>query len=206
MQVLGRVVLVKQIKAVGHVQLVAVGRVLRNHLQRIVCPHFAHRGGVGVLIQQRTQPLQERQVLGLSLVVQVALPGVGIDPIRLGNLLASVGLGRVVVQRLAVEVKIDGIQPEPVHPQIQPEAHVGQQRVLHLAVVEVQVRLAGQEVVQVILHSPRVPAPGAAAEDGLPVVGRRTVRLGIGPHVPVGFGVLAALAAFDEPGVFIGGV
>ena len=196
----------QQIEAVGHVQLVAIGRVLGNHLQRIVGPHFAHRGGVGELVQQRAQPLQERQVLGLGLVVQVALPGVGVDPIRLRNCLASTGLGRVVVQRLTVEVEIDGIQPETVHTQLQPEAHVGQQCILHLAVVEVQVWLTGQEVVQVILHPPRVPAPGTAAKDGLPVIGGRTIRLGIGPHVPVGFRILAALTAFDEPGVFIGSV
>ena len=72
--------------------------------------------------------------------------------------------------------------------------------------MEVQVRLAGQEVVQIILHPPAVPLPGRAAEDRQPVVGRRAVGLGVGPDIPIGLGVVAARAAFDEPRMRLGGM
>src|SRR3546814_2342380 len=42
------------------------------------------------------------------------------------------------------------------------------------------------EIVQIILPPPRVPAPGRAAEHRRPVVGRAAIRLGVGPHIPIG--------------------
>ena len=89
MQELGRVEFVQQIEAVGHVQLITVGRVLGDDLQRVVCAHFAHCGGVRVLVQQRAQPFQERQILGLSLVVNMALPVVGVDQFRIRSFQAT---------------------------------------------------------------------------------------------------------------------
>src|SRR5690554_1376683 len=77
---------------------------------------------------------------------------------------------------------------------------------LHLGVVEVQVRLRGQEVVQVVLAAAWLPLPGHAAEDRHPVVGWGAVGAGVGPHVPVGLGVVAALSALAEPRVLGRGV
>ena len=85
----------------------------------------------------------------------------------------------------------------------QPEAHAVELRVLHVGVVEVEVGLAGEEIVQVILHAPAVPGPGAAAENAQPVVGRRAVGLGVGPHEPVGAIVGAVEPALLEPGMLV---
>ena len=41
--------------------------------------------------------------------------------------------------------------------------HVGQHRILHVGIVEVEVWLRGEEVVQEVLHAPAVPGPGQAA-------------------------------------------
>ena len=73
-------------------------------------------------------------------------------------------------------------------------------------VVEVQIRLFGQEVVHEILLAAGVPLPGGAAEDRQPIVGRRAVRLGVGPHIPVGLGVGAARPALLEPRMLVGSV
>ncbi|MNV63607.1 hypothetical protein D3C71_1562110 [compost metagenome] len=72
--------------------------------------------------------------------------------------------------------------------------------------MEIQVRLRRQEVVQVVLAAARFPTPGHATEDRQPVVGRRAVFARIGPHIPIGLGVVAAFAAFLEPGVVHRGV
>jgi hypothetical protein len=205
----GRIVrLAQQVEAVGHVQLVATRGVFGHARQPVVVADFADHGSVGILVEQGAQALQEGQVLRPALVVDVALPAVGVEGIDRRVGVAAVGCtpARVVAQLRVVEEEIDRVQPVAVHAQVEPELHGRQQRVLHLRVVEVQVGLAGQEVVQVILAAARVPLPGAAAEDGEPVVGWVAVVPGVGPDVPVGLGVVAAAAALDEPGVLVAAV
>ena len=140
-------VFVEQVEAVGHVQPVAAAGVFGNHLQGMVVTHFAHQRGVGVAVQQPAHALQERDVLRLGLVVDVFLPAVRVDDAQPRVVLLVAADGRVVLQRRVVEVVVHRIQPKAIHTQLQPETHVGQQRVLHLPVVKVQVRLAGQEIV-----------------------------------------------------------
>src|SRR3546814_13252591 len=67
-------------------------------------------------------------------------------------------------------------------------------------------RLCAQEIVQIILPPPRVPAPGRAAEHRRSVVGRAAIRLGVGPHIPIGVRPLAPRAARSEPLMLIRGV
>ena len=105
-----------------------------------------------------------------------------------------------------MDIKVDRIEPEAVDAALQPEACRVEHRVLGRLAVEVQIRLSRQEVVQIILPPPRVPFPCRAAENRQPVVGRRTVRLGIGPDIPVGLGIVARGAAFLEPRMLVGGV
>ena len=102
--------------------------------------------------------------------------------------------------------EIHRIQPEAIHAALQPEAHLFQHGVDYRRGAEVKVRLAGQEVMQIVLAAAGIPLPRAAAEYRLPVGGRRAVGFGVGPYVPVGFGVVAALAALFEPRVLVGGV
>src|SRR3990167_8843646 len=113
---------------------------------------------------------------------------------------------RVVAQGRVVKAEVDGVQAVAVHTQLQPELHGVQQRILHGGVVEIQIGLAAEEVVQVVLAPARVPLPGAAAKDRQPVVGRGAVGPRIGPDEADGPGVFAAGAALGEPGVLVGAV
>ena len=97
----------------------------------------------------------------------------------------------IVAQVLVVNIEVDRVEPEAVDAPVQPEAGDAEQLILHGRAVEIQVRLLLQEVVQVVLPAPRLPLPAATAEDRQPVVGRRAIRLGIGPDIPVGLAVLA---------------
>ena len=97
---------------------------------------------------------------------------------------------------LVVKIVVHRVQPEPVDPAIQPESHRLQQPVLHVGIVKVEIRLAGQEVVQVVLPAPRIPFPGRSAEHRDPVVRGCPVGTGIGPDIPVGLRVGPVGAAF----------
>jgi hypothetical protein len=105
-----------------------------------------------------------------------------------------------------VEAEVDRVEAQAVDAAVEPEAHVVERGLLHVAVVEIEVGLRGQEVVQVVLLPARVPLPRRAAEDREPVVRRRAVGARVGPHVPVGLRVVAALPALVEPGVLHGAV
>ena len=105
-------------------QLVATAGVLGHAAQAVVVTNFTPPGGVGVCVKQRAQATQEVQVFGLALVVQVALPAVGVHRVHgrvVGTRLAT---PRVAAQLTIVEVKVGGVQPIAVHPQLQPEAHI----------------------------------------------------------------------------------
>ena len=75
-----------------------------------------------------------------------------------------------------------------------------------LGALPIEVGLIGAEGVQVVLLARLAPLPGRAAEAAAPVGGHAAVGLGVGPDVPVGFGVVAAGAGLDEPGVLVGRV
>ncbi len=191
----------EQFEAVGHVQLVAAAGVFGDARQAIVVADFADHRRVRVLIEQAAQALQELEVLRLALVELVPLPGVRIDR-RHGRIVTGrLAARRVVAQLGVVEVEVDGVESVAVDAEFEPELHGFEQRVLHFRVVEVQIGLAGQEVVQVVLAATRIPLPGAAAENRQPIVRRIAVLLAIGPHVPVGLGIVAALTALDKPRV-----
>ena len=98
------------------------------------------------------------------------------------------------------------VKAETVDAALEPEAQVVQLRLLYGRVVEIQVGLAGVEVVQIVLAAARLPLPGRAAKHGQPVVRHGAVRLLVGPYIPVGFRIVAAGAAFHEPRVDVGRV
>ncbi len=70
----------------------------------------------------------------------------------------------------------------------------------------VQVRLLGQEDVEVVLLPRFIPLPGRAGEHADPVVRQSAVRLRVAPHVPVRLRVVPRRARLDEPGVLVAGV
>ncbi len=203
--VAGTVVVHQQLEAVAHVQAARRG-VLGGGRQRILGGNLAQRHRARVLVQQRAQALEEADVLRPGVVVVVVLEGVRVVRAEAAAHALALRLGRVVAQLRVVETEIDRIQAEAVDATVQPELHVVQRGLLHRRVVEIQVRLRRQEVVQVVLAPARLPLPGYPAEDRQPVVGRGAVFARIGPHIPVGPGVVAALPALAEPRVLVGGV
>ncbi|MNV50932.1 hypothetical protein D3C71_1429620 [compost metagenome] len=198
--VTGAEILHQQLEAVAHVQAARRG-VLGRGRQRIFRGDLAQADRAGVRVQQHAQLLDEADVFRLGVVVVVVLVGVRIVRTEAAAEALFQRLGRVVTQLCIVEAEVDRIQAEAIHATVEPEPHVIQRGLLHRRVVEVQVGLVGQEVVQEILLTPRLPLPGHAAEDRHPVVGRGAVLARIGPHVPVRLGIGAVLPAFLEPGV-----
>ena len=147
----------QHVKAVGHVQAVLALRVFGHHRDGAAAlADFADHRAVIIAVQQGTYPLQEPDVFRPGLGIEVILHVIGIDR----GLRIVARLWRVGPQMLVMEIVVHRVQPEPVDPAIQPEAHRLQQPVLHQGIVKVEIRLAWQEVVQVILPAPRVPFPG----------------------------------------------
>ena len=77
---------------------------------------------------------------------------------------------------------------------------------MHLRMVDAQVRLAGKEIVQVVLSTRGISLPCGAAKYRQPIVRRRAVLLGVGPYIPFGLRRRAAGATDGEPRMQVGGV
>ncbi len=134
-------------------------------------------------------------------------PGEGGVDLLADPLQELVGLGEVLAVRpLPFEEIGDGVEAEPVHPEVQPEADDPHHRFLDLVVVVVEVGLVGEEPVPVVLLAVRVPVPVRPLGVGEDDAGVGVALVGVGPHVPVGPGVVPALAGLLEPGVLVGGV
>src|SRR3546814_4380843 len=91
--------------------------------------------------------------------------------------------GRIVAEFGVVHREIDRIDAEAVDAAFEPEAHGAEQRVLHLRVVDVELRLRPQEIMQIILAAPRVPRPRRTAEHRLPVGRRLTGSIAAGGSI-----------------------
>ena len=185
-------------------QPVAALGVLRHDLDGAVplLADLAYQHAVVVFVEQRPHPVEKGDVLGPVLREAVILHVVGVH--RRARIVAL--LRRVRPQLRVVEIVVHRVEPEAVHPALEPEAHGLEQRILHRRIVEVEIGLLDQEVVQVILPPHPVPFPRRAAEDRGPVVGRRAVRVGIGPDIPVRPRIAPACAALDEPRMLLRGV
>ncbi len=88
--------------------------------------------------------------------------------------------------------EIDRIDSKAVDAAVEPEARDVEKRILHRWTVDVQIRLLGQEIVQIILPAARVPLPGRSTEYRLPVIRRRAVGLRVRPNIPIGLGIRSA--------------
>ena len=93
--------------------------------------------------------------LGEQQPVGVARVDLGADAlevlVRLGEVLA--------VRPLALEEVRHGVEPEAVDAEVEPEAQDLEHRLLHLRVVEVEVRLVVEEAVPVVLAADLVERP-----------------------------------------------
>ena len=107
---------------------------------------------------------------------------------------------------LLLEEVRDGVQPEPVDAEVQPEAQGVEDRLLHPRVLEVEVGLVAEEPVPEVLLAHRVERPVRAlgVDEDDPRVGVAGVV--VGPHVEVAVGAVGIAAAGLEPRVLVGGV
>ena len=188
----------QQLEAVAHVQA-AFAHVFGHRGEGILRGDFAQRGHVGIAIQQHPQLFEEAEVFRLRIVEVVILECVWVIRAEAAPDAQVRRLGRVVAEPGVVETEVDRVQAQAVHAPVQPEADVVQRGRAHGRMVEIEVGLRGQEVVQEILTPARLPLPCDTAEDGEPIVRGTAVRFGVGPDIPVGLRVDAALPAFLEP-------
>ena len=70
----------------------------------------------------------------------------------------------IIRQGLIMKIKIHNVKAEPVNPHIQPKSGIIQLRLSHMRIIKIEVRLAAQEIVQIVLPAAWIPGPGAAPE------------------------------------------
>ena len=117
------------------------------------------------------------------------------------------GLGQVLAGGAVPLVEVgNGIEPEAVEAELEPEPHHLEHGVGHLGVVVVEVGLVRVEAVPVVLIAERLVGPVGLlhVDEHHPGLGPALVV--VVPHVPVGFGVVPALAGLDEPWMVRAGV
>ena len=194
----------EEFERIAHLHQIITGGVLAHDLDAALrVPDFAHSGGV-IWLHDRPQLAQKVEVFGLVLGIEVQLVIIRVHGRCDGGIALIARQRRVRPQLFVVNIKIDRIKAEPVHPTIQPEPGHIKQCLLHVRFVKIQVRLRRQEVVQEILLALATPLPARPTKDRQPVVWRRAVLIGISPDIPVGFVVLAVHAALLEPRMLIG--
>ena len=122
----------------------------------------------------------------------------GDERVRLGEVLA--------VGPLPLEQVGDGVQPEAVNPQVEPEAADVHHLLADLGVVVVEVGLMAEEAVKVVGLSAVIPGPvrGLGVDEDDPGIG--VAVLGLRPDVVVAVRGCRRRACRLEPGMLIGGV
>ena len=120
------------------------------------------------------------------------------ERVRLGQVLAVGALTREQVGHC--------VEPQPVEPELQPEADHVEHRLLDLGVVVVEVRLVVEEAMPVVGARDRVPRPvgGLGVDEDDPRI--RVALVCVRPHVPVALGRVRAGAGLLEPRMVAGGV
>ncbi len=140
--------------------------------------------------------------LGEQHAVRVELVHLGPDPLQV-----LVRLLQVLAVRALPLVQVrNGVQPEAVDAEIEPEPQHLDHRVLHLGVLEVEIRLVREEPVPVVLAADRVEGPvgllGVHEDDA----GSRVLVVGVGPDVEVAERAVGIGAGGLEPRVLLAGV
>src|SRR5262249_4085404 len=92
---------------------------------------------------------------------------------------------RVVAEPVILVEAVDDVDAEPGHAPAEPESQDLPELLVDAELPPVQVRLAGQEVVQVVLPAGTIEGPSRRSRDVCPVVGRATPVGGVGPDVVV---------------------
>ena len=163
----------------------------------MVAADFGHAEPATPAVGQVPDSYQEVDDPRMGLVVELVLE------IERSGSLATGRRRRIVPQLRVVHGEIDGVKAEAVNATVQPEAGDLKQGVLDCRIVQVELRLLRQEVVHVVLAASGVPSPGRTGEDGLPVVGWRTIGTRVRPDIPVRSGPAAGLATVVEPRMLV---
>ena len=117
--------------------------------------------------------------------------------------LAKMRIRRVIAEFGVLDQMPDDVNAKPVDAPAQPKSHHIIDRLAHLRVTPVQVRLLGEERVIIILTRCGLVLPSAAAKFRQPVVGQPAVRSAIAPDIPVALWIIARSSRFDKPWVLI---
>ena len=118
-----------------------------------------------------------------------------------------VGFGQILaIGTFALNQVRHGIEPETVHPHVEPELHDAPHGFAHGRVVVIEVGLMAEEAVPVILLRNRVPRPVGEFRIQEDDAGAAIPGIGIAPDVPVALGVIVRTARFLKPGVLVRGV
>ncbi len=164
-------------KMKGHVELVAVAEIRR----------YVRRPLVG---------LGQQHLAGIFRVEPPAK--LANDRVRLGQILA--------VGSVALDQVRNRVQPEPVHPDIEPELHHPPHGLEHGGIVVVQIRLVAEKAVPVIGFRDRVPRPVGHFRVQKNDAGVLVAVVGVAPHIPIALGIVARAARFLKPRVLVRGV
>src|SRR4029077_162998 len=118
-----------------------------------------------------------------------------------------VGLRQVLAGRsLALNQVWDGVQPETIDSEFEPELHDIPHLLAHRGVVVIQVRLMAEEAMPIVGLGNWIPGPirhlGVEEDDS----GSAIPGIGITPHIPVTFWIVLRTSRCKEPGVLIGSV
>src|SRR5262245_51735497 len=109
---------------------VRAGGVVGDHLQSALrVAHLADRGGRRISVEQGAEALEEGDVLGPALVVDVVLEIIGVDRRRDGSVALALGQRRIVLQPGRMKVEIDRVETKAVDATVEPEAYRVEQRV-----------------------------------------------------------------------------
>ena len=109
----------------------------------------------------------------------------------------------LAVRALPLEEVGDRVEPDAVDAEVEPEPQDVDDRVLHGGIVEVQVRLVGEEPVPVVLPADRVERPVARLGVDEDDPGVLVLVAGVAPHVEVAVGAVRVAAAGLEPRVLV---
>ena len=113
---------------------------------------------------------------------------------------------RVVAQGRILVEPVRHVDAEAGDPPVEPEPQDRVELGVHGRLPPVQVRLAGQEVVQVVLAAGVVEGPGGGAGVVQPIVGGPAAGRRVGPHVVAAVRRSPARPGVHEPGVGAAGV
>src|ERR1700738_5453075 len=98
------------------------------------------------------------------------------------------------------------VDPESGDTAVEPEAIDVVEGIADRWVPPVEVRLLGEEIMQIVLARVRVERPRRPPEGAQPVVRRIAIRLGIGPDIPIAVCRAARGSGIAEPRVPIAAV